>query len=93
MGLSMLPLGDRYAAATTVEARAQLLAAGETILATDMWHSTGAFVGGLLFQGAAVLVSVVMRRTRVFSRTTAWVGILTHGLDLVHGGAVERPLA
>jgi hypothetical protein len=84
MGLSMLPLADRYAAATTAEARAQLLAAGETILATDMWHSTSAFVGALLFQGAAVLVSVVMLRTRVFSRTTASVGILTHGLDLVH---------
>jgi hypothetical protein len=44
---------------------------GETILATDMWHSTAAFVGGLLGQSAAVLVSVVMLRTRVFSRTTS----------------------
>jgi hypothetical protein len=31
-----------------------------------------------------VLVSLVMLRTRVFGRTTAWVGILTHGLDLAH---------
>ena len=84
MGLSMLPLADRYAAATTEETRGQLLAVGETILATEMWHSTSAFVGGLLLQGAAVLVSVVMLRTGVFSRTTARVGILTHGLDLVH---------
>ena len=84
MGLSMLPLADRYAAATTEEARGQLLAVGETILATDMWHSTSAFVGGLLLQSAAVLVSVIMLRTGVFGRTTAWVGILTHGLDLAH---------
>jgi hypothetical protein len=50
----------------------------------DMWHSTAAFVGGLLGQSGAVLVSVVMLRTRVFSRTTGWVGLLTHGLDLAH---------
>ena len=50
MGLSMLPLADQYAAATSAEARAQLLAAGETVLAIDMWHSTSAFVGGLLLQ-------------------------------------------
>jgi hypothetical protein len=49
-----------------------------------MWHSTGAYVGGLLLQASAVLVSIVMLRTRVFGRTTACVGIVTHGLDLVH---------
>jgi hypothetical protein len=84
MGLSMLPLSDKYAAATSDETRKQLLATGEAILATDMWHSTAAFVGGLLGQSAAVLVSVVMLRTRVFSRATGWVGLLTHGLDLAH---------
>ncbi len=84
MGLSMLPLSDRYAVAASEEARGQLLAAGEAILAADMWHSTGAFVGGLLLQAGAVLVSIVMLRTRVFSRATALVGIVTHALDLVH---------
>ena len=84
MGLSMLPLSDKYAAATSEETRRQLLATGEAILATDMWHSTAAFVGGLLGQSGAVLVSVVMLHTRVFSRTTGWVGLVTHGLDLAH---------
>ena len=83
-GLSMLPLSDRYAAATSDEVRGQLLAAGEAILATDIWHGTGAFVGSILLQSGAVLISVVMLRTRTFTRTTAWAGILTHGLDLVH---------
>jgi hypothetical protein len=82
--LSMLSLGDKYAAATTDQARSQLLAAGEAILAADMWHGTGAIIGGILLQSGAVLVSVVMLRTRVFSRTTACVGIVTHGLDLAH---------
>jgi hypothetical protein len=84
MGLSMLPLSDRYATAVSDEARRQVVAAGEVIMATDMWHGTGAFVGGLLLQAAAVLVSVVMLRTSVFSKLTGWVGIATHGLDLAH---------
>ncbi len=84
MGLSMLPLSEKYAAATSEATRERLLAAGEAILAMDMWHSTAAFVGGILLQGGAVLVSVVMLRTRVFGRTTGWVGLLTHGLDLAH---------
>jgi hypothetical protein len=42
-------------------------------------------MGGLLLEGGAVLVSVAMLRSSVFSRATAYVGIVTHGLDLVHG--------
>jgi hypothetical protein len=84
MGLSMLSLSDKHAAATTEAAKNQLLAAGEAILATDMWHGTGAWVGGILVQTGAVLVSVAMLRTNVFSKVTAYVGVVTHGLDLVH---------
>jgi hypothetical protein len=84
MGLSMVPLSDRYAAAASEEARSQLLGAGEAIMAADMWHATGAFVGSILLQGGAVLVSLAMLRTRVFGKTTAYVGLVTHGLDLLH---------
>jgi hypothetical protein len=82
--LSMLPLSDKYAAAISPEAKSQLLAAGETILATDIWHGTGAFVGAMLLQSAAVLVSVVMLRTKAFGKAIAYIGIVTHGLDLAH---------
>jgi hypothetical protein len=82
--LSMISLSQRYAAATTDATRTQLLAAGEAILATDIWHGTGAIVGGVLVQSSAVLISVVMLRGNVFSRATAYVGIVTHGLDLAH---------
>jgi hypothetical protein len=88
MSLSMVQLSDRYAAAGTEEARSQLLGAGEAIMAADMWHATGAFVGSILLQAGAVLVSVAMLRTRVFSRTTAYVGLVTHGLDLLHAVAI-----
>jgi hypothetical protein len=80
--LSMISLSQKYAAATTDATRTQFLAAGEAILATDIWHGTGAIMGGVLVQSSAVLISVVMLRSSVFSRTTAYLGILMHGLDL-----------
>jgi hypothetical protein len=84
--LSMTVLSDKHAVATTEAQRSQLLAAGEAIMASDMWHGTGAFLGGMLLQSGAVLISIVMLsgRIRVFSNATAYVGILTHGLDLAH---------
>lgn len=82
--LSMLSLYEKYVAATKEPVRDQILAAGEAVLATDIWHGTGAIIGGLLLQSGAVLISVVMLRSNVFSRTVAYVGIVTHGLDLAH---------
>lgn len=82
--LSMLSLSERYAAATKEPVRVELLAAGEAVLGTDIWHGTGAIIGGILLQSGAVLISVIMLRNNVFSRTIAYVGILTHGLDLAH---------
>jgi hypothetical protein len=80
---SMLALSDRYAAAVTDAQRSQILAAGEAVIASDMWHSTGAAVGGILLQSAAVAISVVMLRSDVFNKTTAYAGIGANGLDLV----------
>lgn len=82
--LSMLSLSEKYAAATTEPMRLQFLAAGEAVMAADIWHGTGAIIGGLLLQSGAVLISVVMPRSNVFSKTVAYVGIVTHGLDLAH---------
>jgi hypothetical protein len=79
---SWLTLSDKYAAATDAVEQARLLAAGEAILASDMWHGSGALVGGVLLQTGAVLMSVVMLGSQAFSKLTAYVGIVTHGLDL-----------
>ena len=81
---SYLFLSDRFAAAATDAQRAQLLAAGEAIYASDMWHGTGAMVGGILLQSGALLISVVMLRDKVFGKAAAYVGMATHGLDLAH---------
>lgn len=81
---SWLPLSDKFAAATSDAQRVQLLAAGEAILAADMWHGSGAIMGGLLLQTGALLISVVMLWSKTFAKSTAYVGIVLHGLDLAH---------
>jgi len=82
--LSMIPLSDKYAAAASDAVRTQLLSAGEALMAADIWHSTGAILGGVLLQCGAVLICVVMLRGSVFGKVTAWLGIVMHALDLAH---------
>jgi hypothetical protein len=82
--LSLIPLSNKYVAATSDVARSQLLAAGEALMASDIWHSTGAILGGVLLQSGAVLISIAMLRGGVFGRFTAWLGIVMHALDLAH---------
>ena len=81
---SYLHLSDKFAAATSEHQKNQLLAAGESILASDMWHGTGARIGGLLMQTGAVLISIIMLKSKPFGKFTAVTGIVTHGLDLAH---------
>jgi hypothetical protein len=80
---SWLALSDKFAAAANTAEQTRLLAAGEAILASDMWHGSGALVGGVLLQTGAVLVSVAMLGSQAFAKLTAYVGVVTHGLDLV----------
>jgi hypothetical protein len=79
---SLVPLSEKFAAATTTAQQERFLAAGEALMASDMWHSSGAMIGGILILIAALIVSVVMLRSKNFSKSTAYLGILTHGLDL-----------
>jgi hypothetical protein len=81
---SYLYLSDEYAKATIESDKNQLMAAGEAILASDMWHGTGAKIGGLLMQSGALIISMIMLKNNVFNKPTAYTGILTHGLDLIH---------
>ncbi len=81
---SWLALADKLAVATSEAQKTLLLAAGEAVLASDMWHGSGALVGGLLMQTATLMLSVVMLRSNLFGKVTAWVGAVTHSLDLLH---------
>jgi len=79
---SLLHLGGQYVAAVSDAQRTQLVAAGQAIIASDMWNGTAAYMGGILLQGSGVMISVIMLRSREFSKVTAIAGLLGNALDL-----------
>jgi len=81
---SILNLSDKYALAVDGSEKSQLLAAGEALFSSDIWHGTSAFIGGLLLQTGGLLFSIAMLKSDVFSRITAYTGIFIFGLDLIH---------
>ncbi|KPK83706.1 MAG: hypothetical protein AMS27_12030 [Bacteroides sp. SM23_62_1] len=80
----LISVSDKYGNATTEAQKLQLLSAGEMILHSGLWTSSGIILGGILLQIAFVLISIVMLWSNVFSKLTGYVGIATHGLDLMH---------
>ena len=81
---SYLSLSEKYASAINDSEKSQILAAGEALFSSDMWHGTGAFIGGLLLQTGGLLFSIAMLKGNVFSKITAYTGIFIFGLDLIH---------
>lgn len=81
--LPMLRLSELYASAGSDAQKEQYLAAGHAVMALNLWHSTGAVLGAILLQIGGLLICYVMLQG-VFSRGTAWLGIITHTLDLGH---------
>jgi hypothetical protein len=84
--LSLLSLSDQFAAATTDAQRSALLAAGQAILATgnpgSIFPGTGIYMSFFLLAAAGLVFSILMLRSTVFSRATAYVGILASLCDL-----------
>lgn len=74
--IPMLVLSGKYAAATTDVQRALLAAAGEAVLACGEDFTPGSFIGLILGGIAAIMVSFVMLRGRIFGKATAWTGII-----------------
>lgn len=81
---AMMHLGDLYAAAGSTAQQEQILAAGEAVLAANMWNSTAGFLAGIFMQGGFVFISFVMLRSADFSKGTAYTGMLSNGLDFLH---------
>ncbi len=78
---SMLSLSDQYAAATTDAQRTMLLAAGQATLAS--LEGTAFYVSYVLMSAAGLIISAVMLRSNgIFSKLTAYVGILASVLGL-----------
>jgi hypothetical protein len=72
--LSMLPLSDRYVAATTEIERVRLLAAGETLGA--LGTPTPQTIGFLFMAIGVFLISLVMLKSERFSKITAYLGVV-----------------
>ena len=80
---SMLSLSDQYAAATTDAQRSMLLAAGQALLAIQNPNVVGqATLGFFLVTLAGLIMSTVMLDSRVFSKATAYTGILANAFGL-----------
>ena len=72
----MLTLSTKYATATTDAQRRLFVAAGEAILARGEDFTPGAFIGFLFSEIAVVAITFVMLRGGVFSKATAYAGLL-----------------
>jgi hypothetical protein len=83
---SMLSLSNQYAAATTDAQRAMLLAAGEALLAINnpgaVYQGTGIHASLLLVTLAGLIISLVMLRSSIFGKVTAYTGILANMFQL-----------
>ena len=80
---SLLYLAEQYAASTSEMLQAQFLTAGEAVIASGMWHSTAAYMSGILLQGSGVMISLIMLRSPDFHKVTAYAGLIGNGLDLI----------
>jgi hypothetical protein len=89
--IEMMSLADQYADAATEARREQLVAAGEATMAS--WTGTAFVTSYILSAVAALIGSVVMLRTRVFSRATGLVGVVYGVLNLVPSNAGKLGLA
>ena len=75
---AMLSLSGQYASAATDAQRSLLIAAGQAMLAEGQSRA-----GVLLVEFACLVISVVMLKGMVFSKVTAYVGILANVLLMV----------
>jgi hypothetical protein len=87
---SMLSLSDQYTAMTIDAQRTLLLAAGQAMLALNRFSHPGAHPGSggymslLLIAVAGLITSIIMLRSDMFNRATAYVGILASAFDLAY---------
>jgi hypothetical protein len=73
-------LSGQYAAAATDAQRSLFLAAGEAMLA--VYFGTAYHMYMILGSVALVIISIVMLQSKIFSKATAYMGILANALAL-----------
>ena len=72
----LVTLSGLYASATTEAAKSQYLAAGDALLL--LFNGTSWFLNTLLGGISFLMSSLLMLRSKLFSRSTAYVGIITN---------------
>lgn len=82
--IPILVLSTKYAAATAEAQRMLLAAAGEAILARGEDFTPGSFYGLFVTGIMGIVFSFIMLRGRIFSKTTAYTGILGFLLLLIY---------
>jgi len=76
--VELASLSAQYANAATAAAKAQYLATGDALL--TLFNGTGWFMNTLLGGISLLVSSILMLRGRIFSKATAWVGIITNAV-------------
>ena len=74
--LELYALSGKYVAATTEAARSHYLAAGEALLAS--FDGVGWFLNTLLGGLSLLASSILMLRSKLYSKATAYVGIISN---------------
>lgn len=74
--LTMISLSNQYAVAATDVQRSMLLAAGQGMLAT--YQGTAFWVSNAVGGISLLIISVVMLRSGIFSKITAYIGIVAN---------------
>lgn len=80
MAYPMVYLNDQYMHATTEARKIFLITSGETKISTAL---IGCNMGGFFVEGAAVIFSLLMLKSKVFGKKTAYLGVFGHGLDFI----------
>ena len=74
--IELYKLSGLYVAATTEAAKSQYLAAGDALL--SLFDGIGWFLNALLGGLSLLISSLLMLRSQIFSKPTAYVGIVTN---------------
>jgi len=90
---TMASLGNQYASASTAEQKSALLTSAQTVLAKGVpgagYQGIGGLISLVLIAAAGLLISSVMLRSKIFNRTTGYIGITAGILDLAYLGGLE----
>lgn len=72
----MMVLSQKYAMASTEAQKLLFASAGEAALARGEDFTPGSFLGLFLSGLAAILISIIMLRGKIFGKMNAWTGII-----------------